>query len=109
MREEAFSIAEDLLCQIVMTRIAYKSDLNDREWRLIEPLIPPPKPGGHPRTVDMREVVNAIFYLQYISAQKNKNPAVNGGYLLERGIFLTEAIFIFQASFKNWLFVGDAS
>ncbi len=28
-----------------------------------EPLIPPAKPGGHPRTVDMREVVNAIFYL----------------------------------------------
>ena len=46
-----------------MTRKAYKSDLSDREWRLIEPLIPPPKPGGHPRTVDMREVVNAIFYL----------------------------------------------
>ena len=46
-----------------MTRKTYKSDLTDKEWRLIEPLIPPPKPGGHPRTVDMREVVNAIFYL----------------------------------------------
>ncbi len=46
-----------------MTRKAYKSDLSDEEWRIIEPLIPPPKPGGHPRTVDIREVVNAIFYL----------------------------------------------
>lgn len=46
-----------------MTKRAYKSDLTDREWRLIEPLIPPAKPGGHPRTVDMRKVVNAIFYL----------------------------------------------
>lgn len=26
-------------------------------------MIPPTKPGGHPRTVDMREVINAIFYL----------------------------------------------
>jgi putative transposase len=46
-----------------MSRKAYKSDLSDREWEIIEPLIPPVKPGGHPRTVDMREVVNAIFYL----------------------------------------------
>ena len=46
-----------------MTRKTYKSDLTDKEWQIIKPLIPPPKPGGHPRTVDMREVVNAIFYL----------------------------------------------
>lgn len=46
-----------------MTRKAYKSDLTDGEWRIIEPLLPPAKLGGHPRTVDMREVVNAIFYL----------------------------------------------
>jgi len=46
-----------------MIRKGYKSDLTDKEWQIIKPLIPPPKPGGHPRTVDMREVVNAIFYL----------------------------------------------
>lgn len=46
-----------------MTRKAYKSDLTNEEWRIIEPLIPPAKPGGHPRTVDIREIVNAIFYL----------------------------------------------
>lgn len=46
-----------------MSRKAYKSDLTDKEWQIIKLLIPPPKPGGHPRTVDMREVVNAIFYL----------------------------------------------
>lgn len=46
-----------------MTRIADKSDLMDEEWRIIEPLIPPAKSGGHLRTVDLREVVNAIFYL----------------------------------------------
>jgi putative transposase len=46
-----------------MSRKPYKSDLGNGEWQIIEPLIPPVKPGGHPRTVDMREVVNAIFYL----------------------------------------------
>ncbi len=46
-----------------MIRKGYKSDLTDKEWQIIKPLIPPAKPGGHPRTVDIREVVNAIFYL----------------------------------------------
>jgi transposase len=31
-----------------MTRIADKSDLTDKEWQIIKPLILPPKPGGHP-------------------------------------------------------------
>ncbi len=30
---------------------------------ILEPLIPLAKPGGRPRSVDMREVVNAIFYI----------------------------------------------
>lgn len=46
-----------------MSRKAYKSDLSDAQWRIIEPLIPPAKPGGHPRTVNIREIVNGIFYV----------------------------------------------
>lgn len=41
----------------------YPSDLTDEEWAILEPLIPPEKPGGRPRTVDMRAVLNAIFYV----------------------------------------------
>jgi putative transposase len=41
----------------------YPSDLTDREWHPIKPLIPPAKPGGRPRTLDMRMVLNAIFYV----------------------------------------------
>jgi putative transposase len=41
----------------------YPSDLTDDEWAILEPLIPPPKPGGRHRSVDMREVVNGIFYV----------------------------------------------
>ncbi|MCB9436890.1 MAG: transposase [Anaerolineales bacterium] len=37
--------------------------MNDREWALLEPHISPPKAGGRPRSSDMREVVNAIFYV----------------------------------------------
>lgn len=43
-----------------MCRQAYPSDLSDQEWDVLAPLIPPAKPGGHPRTTDMREVINAI-------------------------------------------------
>ncbi len=46
-----------------MKRKAYKSDLTDLQWQLLEPLIPAEKPGGRHRSVDMREVVNGIFYV----------------------------------------------
>ena len=44
-------------------RKPYPSDLNDYEWELVEPLVPPAKSGGRPRDADMREVLNAIFYV----------------------------------------------
>jgi transposase len=40
---------------------AYPSDLSDDEWAILKPLIPPEKPGGRPRKVDMRAVLNGIF------------------------------------------------
>jgi len=43
--------------------MSYPSDLTDRQWSIIEPLIPPAEPGGRPREVDMREVINGILYL----------------------------------------------
>jgi putative transposase len=43
-------------------RQAYRSDLTDEQWELIRPLLPPARPGGAPRTVDLREVVNTLFY-----------------------------------------------
>jgi putative transposase len=44
-------------------RKAYSSDLTDEHCKIIEPLLPTGKPGGRPRTTDIREVINAIFYL----------------------------------------------
>ena len=46
-----------------MTRPAYPTDLTDLEWILIEPLIPDAKSGGRPRDTDIREILNAIFYV----------------------------------------------
>jgi putative transposase len=41
---------------------SYPSDVSDEQWRLIEPHIPV-YPGGRPRTTDLRDVVDAIFYV----------------------------------------------
>ena len=41
----------------------YPTDMTDRQWNHIRRLIPPAKPGGRPRELDMRLVVNAIFYV----------------------------------------------
>ena len=40
----------------------YPSDVTDAQWRLIEGLIPA-YPGGRPRKTDLRDVVDAIFYV----------------------------------------------
>jgi putative transposase len=44
-------------------RRAYPSDLTDSQWLLIQSLLAPPQAGGRRRTTDVREVLNAIFYL----------------------------------------------
>ena len=46
-----------------MKRPAYPPDLTDAQWEELAPLLPPAKPGGHPRTVDLREVSNGILYV----------------------------------------------
>ena len=43
--------------------LRYPSDMRDVEWALVAPLIPPAKRGGRRREVDVREVLNAIFYV----------------------------------------------
>ena len=47
-------------------RKPYPSDLTDEQWAILAPMIPPAKQsnrGGHPRTVNMREVLNTLFSL----------------------------------------------
>ena len=46
-----------------MKRKRYTSDLSDEEWAILEPLIPAGKEGGRPRTTNMRDVLDAIFYV----------------------------------------------
>ena len=46
-----------------MSRAAYPTDLTDAQWERVEKQIPVAKCGGRPRTVDMRQILDAILYL----------------------------------------------
>jgi putative transposase len=55
-------------------RKPYPTDLTDIQWTIVEPLIPPAKAGGRPREVDMREIVNAIVYINRSGCQWDMLP-----------------------------------
>jgi putative transposase len=44
-------------------RRVYPSDVTDKEWAILEPLIPAAKPGGRPQEIERREIVNGILYV----------------------------------------------
>ena len=54
--------------------LRYPSDLTDAEWALVAPLIRPAKRGGRPRTVDARDVPNAVFYVRSTGCQWQALP-----------------------------------
>ncbi len=59
-----------------MTRLAYDTDLSADQWALIAPSLPAAKAGGRPRTLDLREVLNAIFYLLSNGIKWRAMPAI---------------------------------
>lgn len=46
-----------------MSKTSYPSDMNDRQWNAIKRFLPAAKPGGRPRSVNLRAVLNALFYV----------------------------------------------
>jgi putative transposase len=46
-----------------MKRKRYPSDLTTAQWKRLKRLLPKAKPGGRPRSVNLREVVNGILYI----------------------------------------------
>jgi len=64
-----------------MHRKPYPSDPTDAQWEELAALLPSAKPGGRPRAVDMREVMNAILYVLRSGCTWRMAPqgAGNGG------------------------------
>jgi transposase len=54
--------------------LRYDSDMTDEEWALVTPLIPPAKRGGRKREVNIREILNAIFYVLWTGCQWKALP-----------------------------------
>ena len=70
--------------------LRYPSDLTDAEWALVEPMIPPAKRGGRRREVNVREVLNAIFYVLSTGCQWQALP--KGPAAEEHGAFVLHAV-----------------
>ena len=54
--------------------LRYPSDLTNAEWAIAGPMIPPARSGGRPRDVNVREVLNGIFYVLSTGCQWQALP-----------------------------------
>ena len=52
----------------------YPSDLTDEQWAVIRPLLPGARPGGRPRSVDLRAVLDGILYVVRTGCQWRAMP-----------------------------------
>ena len=52
----------------------YASDMTDAEWNLVEPLLPARARTGRPPKIDLRVVLNAIFYILATGCQWRALP-----------------------------------
>jgi transposase len=53
----------------------YDTDLTDAAWAFVAPVLPSARPGGRPRTTNLRAVLNAIFYLLLLHARFDWIPS----------------------------------
>lgn len=58
-----------------MTRKGYDTDLSDAEWTLLEPIVTRPGKMGRPVRLDLREILNALFYWERTGCQWRLIPA----------------------------------
>jgi hypothetical protein len=54
--------------------LRYPNDLTAAEWELVEPMIPPARHGGRKRSINIREVLNAIFYVLWTCLYRKPHP-----------------------------------
>ena len=66
-----------------MTAAVYQTDLTDPQWELLQELLPKPKSGsgkpGRP-TIDIRQAINGILYLNKTGCQWRMLPRESGNW-----------------------------
>src|SRR5260221_3457824 len=63
MKPKESEARRSIMCRCGRERRVYPSDVTDKEWAILEPLIPAAKPGGRPQEIERREIVNGILYV----------------------------------------------
>src|SRR5258705_1917955 len=56
--------------------LRYPSDLTDAEWAIVAPMIPPGRHGGRRRSVNVREVLDGIFYVLWTRCHGKRCPRI---------------------------------
>jgi len=57
-----------------MCTLPYPSDLSDAEWAILRPLLTPARQAGRPQRLDLRRIVEAVFYLLRTGCQWRAIP-----------------------------------
>src|SRR5881394_3238812 len=70
--------------------LRYPSDLTDAEWAIVAAMIPPGRHGGRRRSVNVREVLNGIFYVLWTGCQLE--GTAQGSAAEEHGARLSRAL-----------------
>jgi len=63
MKPKESEARRSIMCRCGRQRRVYPSDVTDKEWAILEPLLPAAKPGGRPQEIERREIVNGILYV----------------------------------------------
>jgi len=71
-----------------MPPLRYPSDLSDREWEILQPLLSSTEKRGRPPKWPLRHVADAVFYLL-------RSAGVRGGCCLKRVAALADALLPF--------------
>ena len=66
----------------------YPSGLTEYEWRLVEPFIPPARHGGRKRHVNVRGVLNSVFYVLATGCQWSALPKDLARKITAHGYFI---------------------
>lgn len=59
---------------MLIKRKAYPTDVTDAQWEVLKPHLPEPNKRGAPRTVNLREIINALLYLARTGCQWRMLP-----------------------------------
>jgi transposase len=86
-QENRMAWTETTRAQYRRDGLRYASDTKDAEWRFIEPHLPQPSPYGRSRKVNLREIVNTIFYIAETGCQWRMLPKDFPPYSTVQGYF----------------------